>query len=268
MKFSCCIEMLFTEYPFTERIRRAKACGFDQVEFWTWQDKDPEDIRRTLDDTGMEVGIFQGNIRGRMVAAEDREQYISDVLRSVEMARFLKAGHLFLMSDILREDRSVLEMSPDIPAKAKLENAARVLEALAPAAERAGIGFVIEPLNTRVDHRGYSLCHSAPAFSLVRRIGSPNIRVLYDAYHMQIMEGNLIETIRKNVDCIGYFHIADVPGRQEPDTGELNYRNIVGALKEAGYEGTVGFEFTPSRGKSMETARRVLELLKEEAETV
>lgn len=262
MNYSCCIEMLFTEYPFAERIYRAKECGFDAVEFWTWQDKDLDAVRTALRDTGMKTGIFQGNIRGRMVDARDREEYVEDVLRSMETAKSLGAGNLFLMSELLAEDRSVLERNPPLPEEEKLENTRRVLEELAPAAERAGIRLVIEPLNTKVDHRGYSLCHSAPAFGLIREIGSPWVRVLYDAYHMQIMEGNLIETIRENAPYIGYFHVADVPGRHEPGTGEIQYPNVLAALREAGYDGTVGFEFSPSQGDSMETAHRVLELFK------
>ena len=74
MNYSCCIEMLFTEYPFAKRIYRAKECGFDAVEFWTWQDKDLDAVRTALRDTGMKTGIFQGNIRGRMVDARDREE--------------------------------------------------------------------------------------------------------------------------------------------------------------------------------------------------
>lgn len=268
MKFSCCIEMLFTEYPFPERVYRAKECGFDAVEFWTWQDKDCGALQKALEDTGLETGIFQGNIRGRMTAAQDRALYVEDVLRSVETAKKLRAKRLFLMSDLLREDRSVLEMDPPIPEEQKLENSRRVLEELAPVAEREGLCFLVEPLNTKVDHKGYSLCHSAPAFSLVKQVGSPGVRVLYDAYHMQIMEGNLIRTIQENAAYIGYFHIADVPGRCEPGTGELNYANIVRALKQAGYDGTVGFEFSPSQGGSMQAARSTLELLKGVAEAV
>jgi hydroxypyruvate isomerase len=80
----------------------------------------------------------------------------------------------------------------------------------------------------------------------VRKIKHPNIRVLYDAYHMQIMEGNIIQTLRNNMDAIGYVHIADVPGRHEPGTGELNFKNIFKTLNELKYDGKVGFEFEPT----------------------
>ena len=157
------------------------------------------------------------------------------------------------MSDIMQADRSVLPAPYPISEAEKRANTLAVLKELAPLAEAAGITLVIEPLNTKVDHRGYSLCHAAPAFELVREVGSPRIRVLFDAYHLQIMEGNLIQSIRDGIDTIGYFHIADVPGRHEPGTGELNYANILAALSACGYEGVVGHEYEPRNGDSVNT---------------
>jgi hydroxypyruvate isomerase len=260
MKYSCCIEMLFTEYEFVERIHKASAAGFDCVEFWCWENKDIPAVKKALAETGMEVGVFQGNLEGRMVDPADKDKYVAGVKKSVEVAKELGADTLFLMSDIMQEDRSVLEAPYPLSAEEKRAATKAVLEALIPTAEAAGITFVIEPLNTTVDHKGYSLCHSAPAFELVREIGNPHIRALYDAYHMQIMEGNIIETVRAGVDAIGYFHVADVPGRFEPGTGELNYANIIAALKAAGYDGKVGFEFEPKNGRSMETVKKVFEI--------
>jgi hydroxypyruvate isomerase len=254
--------MIFTEYPFVERIYKAKEAGFDCVEFWCWQDKDLGAVKKALAETGIEIGVFQGNLEGRMVDLADHEKYIKGVKESVKVAKELKTTNLFLMSDIMKEDRSVLEAPYPISAEEKLESTKAVLRALIPTAEEAGITFVIEPLNTKVDHMGYSLCNSAPAFQLIREVGHPNMRTLYDAYHMQIMEGNVIANIREGIDAIGYFHIADVPGRFEPGTGELNYTNIIKALREAGYDGKVGFEFEPKNGTSMQVVKKVFEMLK------
>ena len=262
MKYSCCIEMIYTEYPFVERIYKAKEAGFDCVEFWCWQNKDIPAIKKALEETGIEVGVFQGNLEGRMVDPADHDKYIAGVKESVKVAKELGAKTLFLMSDIMQEDRSVLEAPYPLSAEEKLESTKAVLKALIPTAEEAGVTFVIEPLNTTVDHKGYSLCNSAPAFDLIREIGHPNIRALYDAYHMQIMEGNIIDTIRAGIDAIGYFHVADVPGRFQPGTGELNYANIIAALREAGYDGNVGFEFEPKGASSEEVIKKVFELIR------
>jgi hydroxypyruvate isomerase len=246
MKYSACIEMLFQELPFIERINAAKKAGFQAVEFWLWQNKDIAAIKKALDETGMEVGIFQGNTEGRMIDPVDHQKYVSGVKKSIETAKYLGAKHLFLMTDILKADRSVREPPYMIAPSDKIKSVKDILNALKPLAERAGITLVIEPLNVLVDHTGYYLDHSKPAFKIVQEINSPNIRVLYDVYHMQIMEGNLIQTIKDNIEMIGYVHIADVPGRNEPGTGEINYRNVYRTLQSLGYDKTIGFEFEPS----------------------
>ena len=126
------------------------------------------------------------------------------------------------------------------------DNIVSNLKALAPVAEDAGLKLALESLNTLVDHVGYFLDHTADARAIVDRVDSPAVGLLYDAYHMQIMEGNLIDTIRANVDVFNHVHVADVPGRFEPGTGEVNYVNVLKALDDAGYQGHCGFEFRPS----------------------
>jgi hydroxypyruvate isomerase len=132
---------------------------------------------------------------------------------------------------------------------------------IAPLAEKAGVTLVLEPLNVYVDHPGYFLDGSAAGFDLVRAVGSPRIKLLYDIYHMQVMEGNIIQTLTSNLDVIGHVHVADVPGRHEPGTGELSYANIFEALRQAGYDKYVGFEFEPTV-PSEEAAATSLALLK------
>jgi len=104
----------------------------------------------------------------------------------------------------------------------------------------------MEPLNTMVDHAGYFLASTDEGFEFIRRIGSPAVKLLFDIYHQQITEGNLINNITRHVDLIGYLHVADVPGRHEPGTGEINYLNVLRAAKGAGYTGLVGLEYEPS----------------------
>jgi len=258
MKYSCCIEMLFTELPFADRIYQAKEAGFDCVEFWCWEDKDLKAIRHALDETGIEAAIMQGNIDGRMVDPRDFDVYLRGVMRSVETAKYLGVKTLFLMSDIMQEDRSVLETPYPIAPEEKRGATIRVLRALAPVAEENDLHFVIEPLNTLVDHRGYSLCHSAAGAEIIRAVNHPRIGLLFDVYHMQIMEGNIISSIRSLHETFGYFHIADVPGRCEPGTGELDYGNIIRALKATGYDGCIGFEFSAKRGPAAEISRELL----------
>ncbi len=258
MKFSCCIEMIYTQYPFLERFRKAKEAGFDYVEFWNWNDKDMDAIARTVEEVGIPVATFQGSIRGVMVDKNDKDIYIEDMKKSIQTAAKLGAKAIFCMSDIMQEDRSVKPHAYEIPADEMRQNSIAVLKELAPIAEAAGIMLVIEPLNTLVDHAGYSLYSTKEGIEIIKAVNSPNVRLLYDAYHMQIMEGNIIDTIRNNWQYFGHFHIADVPGRNQPGTGELNYKNILAELKKTGYQGIVGFEFAPVGKTDEEVIAEVL----------
>jgi hydroxypyruvate isomerase len=153
---------------------------------------------------------------------------------------------LFLLTDELGPDRAVAHQFPDLPEATKRQSVLEGLKALSPLAEKAGVTLYMEPLNTLVDHRGYWLNRSSAGLELVREVNSPNIRLLYDIYHMQVMEGNLIRTLTDNLDAIGHIHVADVPGRHEPGTGEINFSRVFSALREAGYTGFVGMEFDPT----------------------
>jgi hydroxypyruvate isomerase len=120
-----------------------------------------------------------------------------------------------------------------------------LLREAVPILEKNGITAVIEVLNTYVDHAGYFLYYIRDGVELVDRVGSPNVKILFDIYHTQIMEGNLINNIRAHIDRIGHFHVGDVPGRHEPGTGEINYRNVFKAIYELGdrYPGYVALEY-------------------------
>ena len=147
-----------------------------------------------------------------------------------------------------------------IPRSAQREAVVLALRAAAPLCEAAGVTLVLEPLNVLVDHRGYFLPGSAEAFAILDEVGSPAVKLLYDVYHQQITEGNLISTITANVGKIGHVHVADVPGRHEPGTGEINYANVLRALDAAGYGGYVGLEYLP-RADAAETLQAVKSLI-------
>jgi hydroxypyruvate isomerase len=262
MKASVCIEMIFTEVPFLERIEKAAEVGFDAVEFWNWDTKDLPAIKAATDEAGIAIASFQSNLGGTLIHPDHRESFVAGVKKSLGKAQEMGAPALFLLTDELGEDRSVRFQFPKLSEEAKYQSVLDGMKMLAPLAEEAGVTLVLEPLNIYVDHPGYFLHGSALGFDLVRAVGSPNIRLLYDIYHMQVMEGNIIHTLTSNLDVIGHIHVADVPGRHEPGTGELNYANIFKALREAGYDRYVGFEFEPTMA-SEEAAAAALALLKD-----
>ena len=132
------------------------------------------------------------------------------------------------------------------------------------AAEAADFTLLLEPLNTLVDHPGYYLDSSALAADIVRAVGSPHLKILYDVYHMQIMEGNVLATIERHVDLIGHFHSAGVPGRGELFDCELDYRTIVGRIESLGYRGSFGLEYFPKTPDHLESLKRNLACLRDD----
>jgi hydroxypyruvate isomerase len=131
------------------------------------------------------------------------------------------------------------------------------LKAAAPFAEEAKVALVLEPLNTYVDHPAYYLHTAREGFEIVDEVASPQVRLLFDIYHHQVMERNIIQDITKNISKIAHFHVADVPGRHEPGTGEINYGNVFRAIAASGFKGYVGLEYKPSR-PAEETLKEVM----------
>jgi len=261
MKASVCIEMIYTEFPFLERIGIAAEQGFDAVEFWNWDNKDMPGVKKAAEDAGIEIATFQSNRGGTLINPSQRSDFIAGIKESLDMANEMGVKKMFLLTDELGDDRSVKFQFPELSEEEKYASVLDGIIELAPLAEKAGVTLVLEPLNTAVDHAGYWLKHADVGFELVRKVGSKNIRLLYDIYHQQITEGNIIETLTSNLDVIGHVHVADVPGRHQPGTGELNYANILNALSEAGYKEFVGLEFEPTIS-SKETAPAALKLIK------
>ena len=115
--------------------------------------------------------------------------------------------------------------------------------------------YNLEPLNIKRDHPGYSIPYFEDAVALLEQVGSPRLRILLDIYHAQVQQGNVIELIRNHVDLIGYVHVADVPGRHEPGTGEIAWERVAQALTESGYKGTVGLEAYPESDEETALSR-------------
>lgn len=236
MQLSPCIEMLFPEEDIPQRLRYVKELGFEGFEFWGWENKDIQELTRVSTELGLSVVAFS-TVSVSLVDAKQRDRYVDGLRRSIEVARQLGCRHLITQ---------VGAELTNVPREDQLLSLIDGLNASAPILESNRITLLVEPLNVLVDNKGYFLSRSAEAFDIIRAVSSPYIKVLYDVYHQQITEGNLIPTIRQNIDAIGHFHIADHPGRHEPGTGEINYKNVLRAIKNTGYDGWIGLEYRPS----------------------
>ena len=236
IKYSACIEAIYKDVAFIDRIEKVAAVGMKAFEFWGWSNKDIDAIRVAKDRFGLEIATFGADVGGPLVDPSNRDKLPEALKRSVEVAHKLDCKRMLVTTgnEIQGVRRGVQHQS----IVDGLKVAAEIVEA-------EEITLCLEPLNVLVNHKGYYLYSSAEGFQIIEQVGSPNVGLLYDIYHQQITEGNLIATITANIDKITHFHVADVPGRHEPGSGEINYRNVFKSISESGYEGFVGLEFWP-----------------------
>lgn len=251
--------MLFTEAPFEDRFGLARESGFDYIEFWSWKDKDIKKIKERCRAYDLKVASFSGDQDFSMIDENQKADYIAFVQASIQTAKLLDCHHLVIHSNALGENGAVLNPYPNIAPANKIAVMLDVLKTLATEAEKSNVTLVLEALNTMVDHAGNFLSSTGEAAGLIRSVNSSHIKILYDIYHMQIMEGNIINTLKAYIDVIGYIHIADVPGRHEPGTGEINFSNVIKTLKKRKYDGIIGFELTPLHN-STDAVRRIIDL--------
>ncbi len=247
MRFSICLEMIFPELDFTARATRVREAGFTTAEFWAWEGKDLKALRRLVDQ-GLTIATFSGQRRGSLVDPEGWEVYRAEIQASIPVARSLGCDRLMLLTQEELPDGSARPAPPHLSRVEQRTNIVAGLTALAPIAEREGMTLLLEPLNTRVDHPGYFLDSAREGFAIVEEVGRPHVRLLYDIYHMEVMERDSTRMLLRHIPLVGHIHIADVPGRHEPGTGALDFIGILRALGEAGYMGAVGFEFAPHAG--------------------
>ncbi|MEX0771298.1 MAG: TIM barrel protein [Balneolaceae bacterium] len=203
-----------------------------------------ERIGKQLEESGMQMGVFVANSiswnePNLVLADEDiRKRFLDEIRESVEVAKRVNAtwmtvvpGHIDMRLEKDFQEANLIDI---------LKRASEILEP-------HGLVMVLEPLNTLHNHPGMILTHTAQAYKICRAVGSPSCKILYDAYHQAITEGNMIPNIEAAWEEIPYFQLGDHPGRNEPYTGEINYRNIFKFLYEKGFDGIVGME----HGKSV-----------------
>jgi hydroxypyruvate isomerase len=247
MKFAkcACIEPMYSEYAFLDRFEAAKNDGFESVEFWSWTDKDLDAVKERASAAGIKINGFNGDADYSLIDPSHKKNYLDFLKRSVDAALKIGAYSVTIHSNALGEGGIVVNHYTALSDTAKKCSMYDVLLECARIAEQSGISMNLEPLNTITDHAGNYLIHTSDAADMTRLIGSPKLKILYDVYHMQLNEGNLCGNISAHIDQIGHIHAADVPGRHEPGTGEINYARIFAHLEKEGYAGRIGYELFP-----------------------
>jgi hydroxypyruvate isomerase len=252
-KISVCAECFFTDLPFEKRIEKIAGIGYKYIEFWhpegTFdgkcvdfsQAKDAKSLKKTAKDNGIAIndfafGAWDGSIGGNATNDKDHAKYFEQIQKMLDFANAIGCKKGIILSGMAQKNMSKDKM---------LANLTKAYTKAVKLAEKAKITLVIEPLNSLVDHAGYFFDGTEEATKIIRKINSPNLKLLYDVYHMQIMQGNIIDFIEKNIDIIGHFHSAGVPGRAELFDTEVNYPAIVKRIDELGYKGCFGLEYFP-----------------------
>ena len=231
-----CAEMVFRDRPMVERVERISAAGF-AVEIWDWTRHDIDALRRT----GATFSSMTGYVTGRLGDADGADELLRTAAQTIPVAQRLGIARLNLHGTGLGEAGLPLLPCHDVTGAMWMQ-AQRTLARLADLGRAHGVVFVLENLNTAVDHPGVPFGRAADCLALVRAVDRPELRLMLDLYHAQSGEGNLIALLREALPHIGEIQVADVPGRCEPGTGEINYPAIARELTHLGYTGTIGME--------------------------
>jgi len=237
------LETHLGDRPFAERWTISRTLGFHGCEF-NWRRHNLAEAMGLRAESGLTVTCLGGTTGGQSSAAlpslvwpADRERLGVEVQSAIRAAKAMDCPRLVMVpgNHVAGWDRD----------RHRAEVVAS-LRSVAPHLERAGVTVVLEPLNSRVDHAHCWCDTSEEAFAVVEAVGSPAVRVLYDLYHLRVMGDDLVATITRHHAAIGYYHVAGVPGRREPNGGEVDFAPVFDAIGTTGYAGFIGLEYRPA----------------------
>jgi len=242
-KFSANLSMLFKEVDFLGRFELAARAGFKAVEFMFPYEWDKDELKQRLTEHNLELvlhnlppGNWSAGERGLACLPGREKEFRDGVGRAIEYATALGCPRLNCLAGIPPATLSEEERRRTLVSNVRYA---------AEETRKAGLVLMVEAINS-FDMPGFCLNTTRDAIELIAQVGHPNLFIQYDVYHMQMMEGKLIKTMRENLASIAHIQIADVPGRHEPGTGEINFDNLFRALDDMGYKGWIGCEYMPA----------------------
>lgn len=235
MKFDVAIPCFFGGEDFCEALKKVKELGFDAVESYGWKNLDAQKVNAACKETGVKI-LSLCTTSFNLTKAECQEEWLNGLRESCEFAA--KIG----------VDKLITQSGPDTGEDRAIQHAniVETLKAAVPILEEYGVTIMLEPLNVLIDHKDTYLYSSQEAFDIVREVNNRFVKVIYDIYHQQITEGNIIANLTANIDLVAHIHAAGAPGRHELQSGECDYRNIFKAVDTAGYTGYCGLEYNPT----------------------
>jgi hydroxypyruvate isomerase len=252
--FSVMLWTVFRNLPYGERLEKVKEAGYHSVEltgeFWKWSTADYRAAHRKQQELGMTIDATSG-VRHSLVDPAQRPAFLADLQALFEVCKKIDCPSVIVLS------------GNRVPGMSHEAQHASLIEGLKRAADLAGkenVQVLLENIDPE-ENPHYYLTSVAEGFDIIQAVDHPRVKFLYDFYHEQIAEGNLIEKLERNIDKVGLVHIADVPGRHEPGTGEINYANIFKKLGELKYGRFAAMEFLPLGDpvKGLRAAREMAE---------
>jgi hydroxypyruvate isomerase len=247
-RFAANLSMMFPELEEPARFDAARKAGFTAVEFLRPYNHPVAEVRHWLDDAGLQLILINSPAgdpargdRGLAALPGREADFRASLDQTLEYAAGLGAGMVHLMAGVVPEGQTVEACEAVFVENVRLA---------ADTAKKLGVRILLESLNTR-DVPGYLHTHTADTRRLIERSGSDNAFIQYDLYHMQIMQGDLVERLRENLDLVGHIQFSSVPGRHEPQHGEVNLPYVFEQIDAMGYDGWIGCEYRP-KGDTLE----------------
>ena len=238
-KISVMLWTVFGKLPFEERLEKVAEAGYHAVElvgeYKHWSEEDFRRANRKRRELGITFDVTAGLPHG-VGDPSAREAFLSELRQELPFMDKLECPAIIVMSG---------NVVPGMPRAEQHQSCVEGLKRAAEIAEQKNITLMLENIDLEENPR-YYLWSVAEGFEIISQVGSPRVKFLDDFFHEQISEGNLIEKLQKNIDKVGLMHIADVPGRHEPGTGEINYTNIYKTLAKLKYNRYLAMEFIPS----------------------
>jgi len=237
-QFAANIEMWWRKVPFLQRMEKAAEFGYPAVEFWGYQGKGKptvEEIAAHAKKLNIKIAQFVGG--GGMNDPKNEANFAKTIKASCQVAHLFDCKMMTVVAGEETEGMTTEQMHAQVT---------KAFKRVQPIVEREKVMLIVEPLNIRVDHAGQCLHGSVDALRICREVDSKYIKINWDLYHMQIEEGDLCGRMKEGFDQIGYFQLADHPGRHEPGTGEIHYNRVLKEAYQLGYRGYVGLECNPA----------------------
>ena len=240
MRICIPVPCFFGKMDFCEAIAKIAQLGFDAAETYNWKSLDLDAVRNACEQSGVEL-LSMCTTEFNMTNPAKREDWLNGLKESCAAAKRVGASKLITQVGADTGEERARQHDSIVAA----------LKQAKPILEDSGVTIMIEPLNIYVNHPGYYLWSSREAFEIIHEVDHPLVKVVYDIYHQQVMEGNIIPSITQNLDCIAHLHSAGHPGRHELQFGENDYKVIFAAVDKAGYTGACGLEYGPTMDLSL-----------------